>query len=128
MKGQALITLLFFMVIGVTVTSAAVGMVLVNSISGSKQQQGELAYQIAESGAENGLLRVLRTPPPDYTGETLAIGLGQADITVTGAGTVAKPYVILSKGKIGNFLRQVQIQATYQNNLLSVISKKEVFQ
>src|SRR4029077_7648817 len=104
MKGQALITLLFFTVIGVTVTSAAVAMIMVNALSGTKQQQGEVAYEIAESGAENGLIRLLRDPT--YIGETLPVGSGSATITVTGSGTSGSPFVILSKGTKGIFMRE----------------------
>ena len=125
-KGQALITLLFFTIIGVTVTSAAVVMILLNSLSGMKQQQGEIAYEIAQSGADNGLIRLLRNP--SYTGETLPVGSGSATITVTGSGTSGNPYVILSKGTNGLFVREVQVTATYQNNLLTVSSRKEVYQ
>jgi len=126
MKGQALITLLFFTVIGVTVTSAAVAMVLVNSLGGTKQQQGEVAYEIAQSGADNGLLRLLRDPT--YTGETVMLGNGSATISVTGNGSVTTPFVILSKGATGTYLREVQVTATYQNSLLAVLSRKEVHQ
>lgn len=124
-RGQALITLLFFAIVGITVTSAAVVMILVNSVSGEKQQQGEIAYDIAQSGAENGLLRLIRDPT--YTGETLPIGSGTAVITVTGSGTSGSPYIILSKGTTGTFMREEQITATYQNNLLTVTSRQEVF-
>lgn len=126
-KGQALITLLVFMIIGLTITSAAIVMILVNSTSGARQQQGELAYQIAQSGVENAKLRVLRTPPPQYTGETLPVGNGQAVIIVTGSGTVADPYVILSKGELGSFIRQVEVRARYQDNLFQITSEQEVF-
>ncbi len=125
-RGQALITLLFFTVIGVTVTSAAVVMLLVNSISGTKLQQGDVAYEIAQSGADNSLIRLLRDPT--YTGETLAVGNGSATISVSGNGTIGSPFVILSKGTNGIFVREVQVTATYQNNLLTVSSRKEVYQ
>ena len=126
MRGQALITLLFFTVIGITVTSAAVAMIYVNSLSGTKQQQGEVAYEIAQSGAENGIIRLLRNP--GYTGETLPVGSGSATITVSGTGSSGNPYIILSKGTSGIFVREVQVTATYQNNLLTVTSRKEVYQ
>ena len=74
-RGQALLTLLFFAIVGTTITSAAIVMILVNSLSGSKQQEGQIAYDIAQSGAENGLLRLIRNPT--YTGETLPVGRGQ---------------------------------------------------
>jgi len=125
-RGQALITLLFFTIIGITITSAAVVMILVNSLSGTKQQQGEIAYDIAQSGAENGLLRLIRNPT--YTGETLNVGSGTAIITVTGNGSSGNPYVILSKGTTGIFMREEEITATYQNNLLTVTSRGEVYQ
>lgn len=125
-RGQALITLLFFAIVGITVTSAAVVMILVNSLSGQKQQQGEIAYDVAQSGAENGLLRLIRDPT--YTGETLPVGSGTAVVTVTGAGTSGSPYVILSKGTTGSFTREEQITATYQNNLLTVTSRGEAYQ
>ena len=127
-NGQALITLLFFTVIGVTVTTGAIGLILVNSINGSKQQQGELAYQVAESGIENALIRVLRTPPPTYIGETLVVGNGTATITATVSGTAIDPFVIDSKGQVGNFTRQIEVKTQYQNNLLQIVSQREVFQ
>ncbi|MBA3723845.1 MAG: hypothetical protein H0W89_03035 [Candidatus Levybacteria bacterium] len=121
-KGQALITLLFFMIIGITITSAAVVMILVNSLSGAKLQQGEIAYHIAKSGAENGVLRLLRNP--SYTGEDdLGIGGGLVDITVSGSG----PYTITSTGTTGNFTRKVETTVTYVNNLLTVTSQKEIY-
>ncbi len=126
MKGQALITLIFFSIIAMTVTTAAVLIIAVNSISGTKFQQSEVAYQTAQSGAENGLVRVLRDPA-NYTGETLTVGSGSAEITKSGSGTSADPYIILSKGQVGNFTRQVQISATYINNQMTVISQKEIF-
>ncbi len=123
MKGQALITLLIFAIIGITIISAAITMLLINSISGTKSQQGTVAYEIAKSGAENALIRLLRNP--SYTGETLPVGSGSALIQVSGGG--GSPYVILSQGTIGNFLRKIQVTANYINNRLTVISQQEVF-
>jgi hypothetical protein len=125
-RGQALITLLFFTIIGIAVSSAAIIMLLVNSLSQAKEQQGDIAYNIAESGAENGLIRLLRDPT--YSGETLPVGNGTATITVSGSGSDSDPYVILSKGTTGTFLREVKVTATYENNLLTVDSREEVYQ
>ncbi len=123
MKGQALITLLFFALIGTTIISAAIMMTLLNSLSGTKLQQGMVAYQIAKSGTENALIRLLRNP--NYTGETFAVGNGSATIQVSGGG--ASPYTILSQGTLGNFVRKIQVIASYTNNRLTVISQQEVF-
>ena len=122
MKGQALITLLFFTVIAITVTSAAMIIIMVNSLSGAKFQQGTVAYEIAQTGAENAKLRLLRDP--NYSGETLQVGNGSTEITVNKNGS---QYTILSKGTIGNFKRQIQIDATYSNELLTINSQNEIF-
>ena len=124
-KGQALITLLFFTIMGITITSAAIVMILVNSLSGAKQQQGMIAYEVAQSGADNALIRVLRNP--SYSGETLPVGTGQAVITVTGSGSAGDPYIIVSKGEQGIFYREIQVTATYQGNLLTVTQRKEIY-
>ena len=118
-RGNALITLLFFALITIIVTSAAIVMLMINSGAVTTVQQGNDAYSIAESGVENALLRLLRNP--SYTGEVLTIGNGAATITVTGGPTKT----IISKGKIGNFERSIQVVATYTNNVLTVTSWDE---
>ncbi len=120
-RGQTLVTLLIFMVIGITITSAAVMMTVVNSQNATKFQEGLVAYQIAESGAENAIIRLLRDP--NYTGETLTVGVGTATITVTGTTTKT----IVSAGVNGNYLRQVQVVASYVNNALTISSWQEIF-
>ncbi len=125
MKGQALVTLIFFMVFATTVTTAAVFVIATNSISGAKFQEGSIAYEIAQSGADNALVRLLRNPA--YTGETLSVGSGSAIVSVTGTGTVGDPYIILSKGMNGYFVKQIQVTAQLVNSQMSVISQKEIF-
>lgn len=121
-RGQALITLLFFTVIAINITAVAVVIIIINSLSGTKFQQGSIAYQVAETGIENAKLRLLRDP--DYTGEILPVGLGTATITVTRDNT---QYMILSKGTVGNFVRQIQAGASYSASLLVITSQQEVY-
>lgn len=121
-RGSTLVTLLFFMVIAITVTTGAIAMLVTNSISGAKLQQGSIAYQIAESGIENAKLRLLRDQ--NYAGEALPVGGGTAVITVSSVGT---NYTILSRGTVGNFVRQIQATASYANNLLTITSQTEIF-
>lgn len=120
-SGQALVTLLIFMVIGITVTSAAVVLIMTGSQSSSKFQEGLIAHQIAESGAENAMLRLLRNP--SYTGETLTVGDGTATITVTGS----NPKTIQSTGVNGNFRRTIQVIADDSSGPLTVTSWREIF-
>lgn len=121
-KGQALITLLFFTLISVTISSAAVVVLMTNSLSGTKFQQGLIAYEIAKSGAENAKLQLLRNP--GYQGEVLTIGDGTVSIQVSSnSGT----FTVISTGQIGNFRRKAQVTATYQNYVLTFSQTKEVY-
>src|SRR5258706_10355753 len=79
-QGQALITLLFFMVMGITITSAAVVILVTNIRASSSVEQGLTAYYIAESGAEEGMLQILRNPL--YAGsETISVDGGVATMS-----------------------------------------------
>ena len=119
-KGQTLVMLLVLMTAGVIITSAAVVMIIINSQSSSKFALGESAYAIAESGAENAILRLVRNP--NYAGETLTVGSGTATITVSGSSTKT----IVSEGVRGNFRRKVQIVGTYVNNIFTPSSWTEI--
>ncbi|CAN5209201.1 hypothetical protein BH09PAT2_BH09PAT2_05200 [soil metagenome] len=110
-SGQTLVTLLVFIVVATAVTSTAVAVLINTTRSSSIIAQSITASHIADSGAENALLRLLRDP--NYIGETLTVGSGIATITVTG--TTAK--TITSIGKIGNFQKTVQVVVTYNNNM-----------
>lgn len=119
-RGQALVILLVFMAIAVTVTTAAVVMMIIGSTAASKYELSQVAYMTAESGAENAMLRLLRDP--NYTGETLTIGSATATITVTGT----DPKTITSTGVSTGFSRQVKVIAGYANGILTVTSWSEI--
>lgn len=119
-RGQTLVLLLILMVVAITITSAATVIALTNAQDTTKLDQGSIAYNLAESGAENALLRLLRDP--NYTGEMLSIGQGTSTSTVSGA--VSK--TITADGRIGNFTRKVQVNISYNNNVLSINSWKEI--
>ncbi len=118
--GQAMITLLVFVIIVLIVTSAATMMLITNSASATRVQEGSLAYDVAESGLENGVIRVLRDN--SYTGETLPVGSGSATITVTGT----NPQTITSVGRIDNFTKSLQIQVTYTNGVYTFTNWQEL--
>ena len=118
-SGQTLITLLVFMVVSIVITSAAVAMTVSNSLRASKFEQGLITLHIAESGAENALLRLLRNP--SYTGETLTVGTGTAVITVTGT-----PTKIVSEGINGRFRRKIEVGVD-TSTVLTVTSWKEIY-
>ncbi len=120
-RGQALITLLFYVLIVITISSAAVILIGINSRSETRLQQGDLAYYIAESGAENAFLQVLRDPL--YTGEAnLPIGEGTATTVVV----QGNPTTITSTGTVSGFVRKVQVITTYTNGYYTITSWKEI--
>jgi hypothetical protein len=119
-KGQTLIMLLIFVIMCIMITTASVAMIVTNSQASDKLYQGTTALDVAESGAETAMIKLLRDP--NYAGESVTVGTGQAVITVTGS----NPKIIVSKGTIGNFTRKIQVVADYTNNILTASSWKEI--
>ena len=120
-QGQTLVILLVFITLAITVTTAAVVLIINNSQASARFEQGVVAHNIAESGAENALLQILRNP--SYAGETLTIGDGTATITVTGT----SPKTVVSVGRLGNFSRQVQVTTDYMNGVMTVLTWQEIY-
>lgn len=120
-RGNAMIMLVVFMAVGLVITTATITMVMVNSLSASKYQIGQEVLSVAESGAENALLRLLRDP--SYIGETLSVGTGEVVITVSGS----EVKTITATGTVGTLQRTVQVIADTTGGQLSVVSWQEVF-
>jgi len=120
-SGQALVTLLFFVLIGFSIISAAAAMIFNNTQAASVTEQGNYAYSAAESGIEEALVRLLRDPGYSGTplGEPLGINGGSVEIQVL-EGT------IVSTGIYNNVMRKIEAQTVYNNNILEVISWKEI--
>jgi hypothetical protein len=120
--GQTLVILLAFMVIAMTVTIASVALTVSGSQSSTRQEVGADVYAVAESGAENGLIRLLRDPA--YSGEILTVGSATATIVVT---TVGNTSTITSTGRMGNFVRVVQVTTITTNGVTTVSSWQEIY-
>lgn len=119
-KGQTLVTLLVFSVVALTVATSAVA-IMINVAQGTNRVEGNIAaLQIAESGAENALLRLLRNP--SYTGETLQVGDGTAVITVTG--TTNK--TITAVGSLDSHEKTIQVVVSFTNGIMTVSSWREM--
>lgn len=121
-NGQALISLLVFMIIAITITSAAVIITITSTVNTSKVSQGTSAFYIAEAGVENALIRLLRDP--SYTGETLVVDGGSTEISVSGT----NPYTVVSAGSYGDFLRTVEVTVLFDNNnVMTITNWEELF-
>ena len=118
--AQALVALLVFVSIATIVTAGATTITIINSQNTTKFSLGEEALYIAQSGADNAILRIIRNP--SYTGETLTVGDGTATITVSGASTKT----IVSQGKVGSFIRKIEVVGDYANNIFTITSTRQI--
>lgn len=128
-QGQTLVALLIFVIIVTTITSAAVSVMILNSAGASKFEQGFETQQMAESGAENAVLRLLRDPNytgTGYNGESV-LQFGTSSVTTSVTGTGTPNLMITSTATNGNFTRTIQVTATYNSNVLTLTSWKELF-
>ncbi len=119
-RGQALVSLLFFMIIAIAITTTAVVVTVTTAQSTSLFERTDVAYSIAEAGAETAILRYMRNS--SYTGETFPLEQGIVTVQVSGA----NPITIVSEGRLGGILRKVQVQALNINNIFSITSWKEI--
>lgn len=120
-SGHALVILLVFVTVALSVSLAAATLSAYSITNASNMQISLLARNVAESGMENALLRLLRDP--SYVGETLTSTEGTAVVTVTGTTTKT----ITSVGTVGNFKHTVAVTASYTNGILSIVSWNDVF-
>lgn len=120
--GQALVTLLVFISIATTIIGAAVVVTIINSQSTSKYEIGQEALSVAEAGADNAILRILRDPSLNYSSETLTVGNGTAEITIT----YSLPTItITSKGTVSSLIRKIEIIGNYSSHQFTTTSYKQ---
>lgn len=117
--GQALIMLISFIAIGLTIISSSIFVNMIQSNTTTEVQSGSSALNVAESGVENAILRLLRNP--NYTGETLSVDSGTSVTSVSGTG----PWIIISTGEVGEFKRTLRVVVSDSGGTLVVTSWKE---
>jgi Tfp pilus assembly protein PilX len=126
-KGQALISLLFFMIIGITLITAASFVTLENVSSTSAAEQGTLAYYNAESGIEDALLQLLRYPcastSPYPACTTSNYNEGSALITINSS---SNSLTITSVGSYGQAIRKIQVVETNGSSGWQITSWQEI--
>jgi type II secretory pathway component PulK len=120
-KGSALITLIFFSAIAVIITSATVIVLATNSLTTTKFQQGTKAYHLAESGAEDAILKILRDP--NYS-DSSTLSIDNATVTTTVSGVSTK--TIVATATLLNFSRKIEVVGDYNNNIFTITSWKEI--
>lgn len=119
-SGSALATLLIFVATGIIVISAAVSIALINTQATSDLGSGESVLQIAESGAEEAIQRLLRDY--EYSGGTIDFDNGAAVISVTGNETKT----IESIATLGDFERTIQVTAEISDDTITITDWTEI--
>lgn len=120
--GYVAVVLLVFVVVAVIISTAAMAMSMANLAGVSAYEQGAEALIVAQSGAENALLRLLRDP--SYSGEVLPVGDGTATVIVTGDETAA---TILAVGVVGTKKRKIEVEVERTMGVMSITSWLEVY-
>lgn len=122
-SGQALVALLVFAMIATIIISSAVAISIINSQATSDYAIGEEAYGIAEAGADNAILRILRDPQENYIGETLPMGNGETTIEITRT----PPNIIISSvGEVNGFYRIIEVEGTFVDNIFTATRYEEI--
>lgn len=118
--GHALVPLLIFITVGMLIVMMSIALVIMDSTIISSFQQSNSAKYLAESGAENAIMNLLRNP--NYVGETLTIGSGTVTTVVTGS----NPFIITATGRSNGFSKTLEVQVTPDAGLLTVTSWQEL--
>lgn len=116
-----MVTVLYVVVIGLLVTTAAVFVLMSISSAVSIKTQGMLARSAAESGAENALLKLIRDP--SYSGDTIQIDQSRsATVTVSGS----SPQTITAVGTFGSVIRRIEVTLVYNEGVRTILSWKDL--
>jgi len=111
LQGQAMVTVLFICIIGVSImTGAMYGVYNAIGLS-SESELGLLARSSAETGIENALIRYIRDP--SYTGETMQLD-DDRSVIITAGGTPKT--TITATGSVGSVTRRIQAIVYYNND------------
>ncbi len=111
------------MLISTIVISAAVAMIITNTGAISGIEQGQMAYQAAESGVEEAVIQLLRNPNFSGTVSNISTGLSKFTYTVS----VSSPKTIDSYGSYLGFKRHIYVTTSYNSGQLVVNPWQESF-
>lgn len=127
-NGNVLITLIFFLSIAITLVTAAISIAIINFQGHESYREGNDAYFIAESGANNALLKLVRSGVGNYTNDTLSIDGGTATITVSETSNNGKQEVIItSVGSYYGSQKTIQVSSYYDHtNVLKILNWEEI--
>ena len=109
-KGQALIILIVAIALTLSVLTASLLASINQAKASSTSRLGQKVYYAAESGAEYGLLKLLRNPGSCTGSDTLNQDLVSVTITYNSAGTSC---VVTSEATQNNILKKIRVESSY---------------
>lgn len=116
-EGQAAVMVLAISLLLIFMVTTMVAVVFSLLSDTTMLSKGEKALFIAETAAEDSILRLLRNP--DYAGDTnIMIGGGSADVVVTGVGSKTLEVTAF----YGETRRNLAVEVAIVNGELSVVS------
>lgn len=148
-KGEALVTILFFIFIALTITTAAMLIVVINTQGHQSLADGNASYFVAESGIDEAVLRLMRDSGYarlSQPGESLSFTYIAGSLNETAAVTVAASndsnctsvitptplnyscisYTITSVGRSQQAVRTIQATLSSANNVYTISDWREI--
>ncbi|OGY24841.1 MAG: hypothetical protein A2864_02870 [Candidatus Woykebacteria bacterium RIFCSPHIGHO2_01_FULL_39_12] len=119
-KGQALVSIVVLAAAAAVIAAGAALTAISLSKTAALSKDSDKVYYLAESGAEEALLALLRDPT--YTGNNQKLDNTSVVISVTGI----NQKTIISEAFNNNVKRRVEVLAQFTNNILTITSWKEI--
>ncbi|HOZ03438.1 MAG TPA: hypothetical protein PKX78_03010 [Candidatus Woesebacteria bacterium] len=126
-NGFALVTVIVFSAVAMLIITAGVSLSLITTQSNQAFNAGQRALALAEAGAEEAILKLIRNP--EYTGETIG-----ADVLNIDGGTAiinisdnAGIKVITVDGQVVGAKRRVVVEVDDSSGMMVVNSWQEQF-
>lgn len=121
-KGQAMVLVIVVSVVLLVVAGAAAAMVVANILALSREEQGILAYSLAESAVEEGILRSLRDPGLEIVSEEIIMEGGVAELRIVGS----DPKVITATGTKSLQQKTIEVVLRFDEGQLVIDSWNEI--
>ena len=113
-KGQALIILIVAIAVALTVLSAAIMQSVGAAKISATSTLGEKVYFAAESGAEYGLIKLMRDPDPINCNGADSLNQDGISIQISYSyNALDSTCVITSQSQKNNLIKKIRVEASY---------------
>lgn len=120
-KGQILVSILIIMAVATLAFASAIVAASLSKVAATSTQSDQI-YNLAETGAEEALIKLLRNP--GYSGETMTVD--GVTIKITVSAPLLSERLIRSEASRENLKRIVEVSGQFSDNILTIDSWGEV--